>query len=58
MAVRFDIEKLMEEINRYLTAVDLFRASGCEPKWRLESAASTDSLERSLSDRRDDRVVH
>jgi hypothetical protein len=25
---------LIEEIERYLAAVDLFRAEGCEPCWR------------------------
>jgi hypothetical protein len=29
-----DTAKLMEEIDRYLAAVDLFRAQGCEPTWR------------------------
>jgi hypothetical protein len=27
---------LTEEIARYLAAVDLFRAEGCEPAWRPE----------------------
>ena len=31
-----DTGKLIEEIGRYLAAVDLFRASGCEPTWRPE----------------------
>ena len=29
---------LMAEIERYLAAVDVFRALGCEPAWRPESA--------------------
>jgi len=29
--------ELMEEIARYLAAVDLFRSVGCEPSWRPES---------------------
>jgi hypothetical protein len=29
-------EKLIEEIDRYLAAVDLFRALGCKPTWRPE----------------------
>jgi hypothetical protein len=28
------IEKLLDEIRRYLEAVDVFRAEGCEPTWR------------------------
>lgn len=31
-----DTGKLSEEIGRYLTAVDLFRAENCEPTWRPE----------------------
>ena len=27
---------LTEEVARYLAAVDLFRAEGCEPAWRPE----------------------
>ena len=34
-----DTGKLFEEIGRYLAAVDLFRASGCEPTWRAERQA-------------------
>ena len=26
----------MEEVGRYLAAVDLFRELACEPKWRAE----------------------
>lgn len=36
MAERFDIDELMEEVDRYLAAVELFRALGCEPGWRAE----------------------
>ena len=31
-------DKLMEEVGRYLAAVDLFRELACEPKWRAELA--------------------
>ena len=31
-----DTGKLIEEIDRYLAAIDLFRAVGCEPTWRPE----------------------
>jgi hypothetical protein len=36
-----DIRKLMEEIDRYLAAVELFRSHGCEPTWRPEVAADS-----------------
>ncbi len=29
-----DIDILIEEINRYLAAVAVFREEGCEPQWR------------------------
>ncbi len=29
-------DKLMEEVDRYLAAVDLFRELACEPTWRPE----------------------
>ena len=29
-------EALIEEIGRYLAAIDLFRAEGCEPTWQSE----------------------
>jgi hypothetical protein len=31
-----DTEALVEEVGRYLAAVDLFRAVECEPTWRPE----------------------
>jgi hypothetical protein len=31
-----DIEALLDEIQRYLAAVDAFRAAGCEPTWRVD----------------------
>lgn len=31
--------ELIDEIARYLAAVDLFRAAGCEPTWRPERPA-------------------
>ena len=30
------VEALMSEIERYLAAVDAFRAEGCNPRWRPE----------------------
>jgi hypothetical protein len=35
-----DIAKLVEEIDRYLAAVDLFRTLGYEPTWRPEPCRS------------------
>jgi hypothetical protein len=57
MFAETDTAKLMEEIDRYLAAVDLFRAQGCEPTWRPERETPFE-LERSLSDPREHRVVH
>jgi hypothetical protein len=37
MKDRIDITALVEEIRRYLAAVEAFRALGCEPTWRAES---------------------
>jgi hypothetical protein len=38
MTYRIDITAPLEEIHRYLAAVDAFRAAGYEPKWRPDSA--------------------
>ena len=34
MTYEIDIAALIEEIRRYLAAVDAFRAAGCLPTWR------------------------
>jgi hypothetical protein len=39
MLQQADIEQLLDEIDRYLRAVDLFRAADCEPSWRPERPA-------------------
>lgn len=36
---------LIDEIERYLSAVDVFRALGCEPAWRPESEPSAVGIE-------------
>jgi hypothetical protein len=36
---------LIDEIERYLAAVDVFRALGCEPAWRPESAPRALAIE-------------
>jgi hypothetical protein len=38
-------EDLIEEISRYLAAIELFRSVGCEPSWRPESVRPTPLLE-------------
>ena len=40
MSERIAVRELMQEIGRYLAAVDAFRAEGCEPAWRAEPAAT------------------
>jgi hypothetical protein len=39
MVQQADVEQLLDETDRYLRAVDLFRAAGCEPSWRPERPA-------------------
>lgn len=42
-------ERLIDEVSRYLAAVDVFRAANCEPTWRPELAPSAmwlDAVER------------
>ena len=36
MTETFDIDALIDEIKRYLAAVDAFRLAGCTPLWRRE----------------------
>lgn len=38
MTYEIDIAALVEEIQRYLAAVDAFRAAGCRPMWRTDPA--------------------
>ena len=40
----FDIEALIEEIERYLAAVDAFRQAGCRLTWRREPRAAAVAL--------------
>jgi hypothetical protein len=35
-----DLDALLDEIARYLAAVDAFRAAACEPTWRPEPVAA------------------
>jgi hypothetical protein len=35
MTYDIDIAALIEEIQRYLAAVDAFRDAGCEPTWQV-----------------------
>lgn len=48
MAKQVDARKLVEEIGRYLAAVDLFRSEDCEPSWRLEQPADQSSYGRKV----------
>ena len=38
--IQIDTEKLLDEIARYLAAVDVFRSSDCEPTWLPETACA------------------
>jgi hypothetical protein len=38
MTAPLDIELLLDEISRYLAAIDVFRREGCEPTWRPVAA--------------------
>jgi hypothetical protein len=49
---------LIDEIARYLAAVDVFRAEGREPSWRPEHRPDAARLERFSSDPREHRRVH
>ncbi|HUK93444.1 MAG TPA: hypothetical protein VLU96_00155 [Gaiellaceae bacterium] len=40
MTHEIDIAALIDEIRRYLAAVDAFRAAGCEPAWHAEHPAA------------------
>ena len=53
-----DSDELLDEVARYLAAVDAFRAEGCEPSWRREAADPAVTVEQFLRERRDHRVVH
>ena len=40
------IAELIDEVERYLKAVALFRALGCEPRWRDDTRARVTVIER------------
>lgn len=40
MTYEIDIAALIGEIQRYLAAVDAFRAAGCRPTWRTDRPAA------------------
>jgi hypothetical protein len=58
MTEQVDARKLVEEIGRYLAAVDLFRSEDCEPSWRQEHRTDAIRLERFLSEPREHPRVH
>lgn len=37
LSEQLDLAQLMREIERYLSAVDLFRGLGCRLRWRTDS---------------------
>ena len=39
-ATQVDADELVDEIERYLAAVETFRAEGCEPTWAAVEALS------------------
>ena len=41
MTYEIDIAALLDEIRRYLSAVDAFRAAGCEPTWLSQKCEVT-----------------
>jgi len=53
MTYEIDITALVEEIRRYLAAVDAFRAAGCEPTWHSDSLAAVGREARCSSQTRD-----
>ena len=46
MTYEIDITELVEEIRRYLAAVDAFRAAGCEPTWHTDFLAGSGEEDR------------
>jgi len=44
---------LVGEVERYLAAIAIFRAEGCEPHWRLEPGARSPRRKGSGTGRRD-----
>ena len=53
-----DTQKLIEEIDRYLAAVDLFRSESCEPTWRPEIHAEVTVSTPPLTPRRLPSDIH
>ena len=53
-----DTQKLIEEIDRYLAAVDLFRSESCEPTWRPEIHAEVAVSTPQLTPRRLSSDIH
>jgi hypothetical protein len=40
MTEEIAVHALVDEIRRYLAAVDVFRAEGAEPRWRAEAVGA------------------
>ena len=46
-----NVESLMEEIEGYLCAIELFRAEGHEPRWRADPVAVAQARARSTGNK-------
>jgi hypothetical protein len=53
-----DTRSLIDEVERYLAAVEAFRALGCEPTWQRECSPAATTVERILSGPQEHRAVH
>jgi hypothetical protein len=51
MTDQTDPNALIDEIARYLSAVELFRAAGCEPTWRPELTVAVEPESKPRSSR-------
>jgi hypothetical protein len=51
MVEQVDTRSLIDEIVRYLAAVDLFRAQGCEPTWRPDVLITVQTISTSAPPR-------
>ena len=46
-----NVESLVEEIEGYLSAIELFRAEGHEPRWRADPVAVAQARARSTGNK-------
>jgi hypothetical protein len=45
METTFETTNLIAEVQRYLAAVEMFRAEGCDPRWSPELVLHADESE-------------